>query len=400
MNCVKCGANLPDGALFCLKCGAKQTPAIHSAGGQECSEKNQLMVRVPGVGLYFIANDERLCFYDENEKKARALSRWNSTVKMCGLGYSGGKVYYWQECQDQRSTEYGMRLYELDPAGGETRVVWETAEESFATYRLNAGPQRARAILYHGAYYLLDHVDQSIMQIELPSGEQDNLEMPDLREHMPLYDWIKPRGIVDIKRAEENFGVDYTGLNIVDGQVYVSLDGCELCTMRFPLFHPEQVTYLPTDACDSIQDRATGGMLTSVGGRVFSCPGFSTNNTDLCIYEIKRDGNLIKMISGTANAINLMNKGGLWWKLGNNVYIGQVALNLYERKWHKISALLFDRKEHRNNVFGEVLDFFPIRASVYLLTTTALYLVPPDWESRVKTVNDLEQFEIARLKKL
>ena len=106
------------------------------------------------------------------------------------------------------------------------------------------------------------------------------------------------------------------------------------------------------------------------------------------------------MISSTASGLSLMNKAGLWWKLDNTIYIGMVALNLYERKWHKLSPLLFDRWEHKDNVFGEVKDFFPSRLGVYLLTETALYQVPPDWESRVKTVDDIEDFEIARLKKL
>ena len=51
-------------------------------------------------------------------------------------------------------------------------------------------------------------------------------------------------------------------------------------------------------------------------------------------------------------------------------------------------------------MFGDVKDFFPSRLGVYLLTDTSLYQVPPDWESRVKTVGDIEDFEIARLKKL
>ena len=401
MNCTKCGAMIPDGSNFCLKCGTRLVaPSARTTGVPECSEKNQLMVRVPGRGLYFIANDERLCFYDEAEQKATALTKWNSTIRMCGLGYYGGKLYYWQECQDRRSQMYGIRLIERDVNTGESRVVWENGEEMFNTYRLNEGPQRARAILYRGAYYLLDHEDQSLMQVLLPSGEQDNLELPDLREHLPLYDWIRPRGIVDIKSPEENFGIDYTGLNIVDGKIYVSLDGNELCTMRFPVGNADQVNYLPTNACVSVQNSMTGGMLTSVGGRVFSCPGFAYGSTELCIYEIKPDGNLIKMISSTASGLSLMNKAGMWWKLDNTVYIGMVALNLYERKWHKLSPLLFDRKEHKDNVFGNVKDFFPSRLGVYLLTDTSLYQVPPDWESRVKTVDDIEDFEIARLKKL
>ena len=92
MICKKCGASAADGTKTCPKCGASlvnETP--------ECSEKNQLMVRVPGKGLYFIANDERLCFYDETAKKASALTKWNSTVRMCGLGYYEGKLYYWQD---------------------------------------------------------------------------------------------------------------------------------------------------------------------------------------------------------------------------------------------------------------------------------------------------------------
>lgn len=401
MICSKCGAALPEGSKFCFKCGTNLTVASGKQSGvQECSEKNQLMVRVPGRGLYFIANDERLCFYDETARKAQALSKWNSTVHMCGLGYSGGKLYYWQECQDRRSEEYGMRLLERDVDSGETRVVWQTEEEMFNTYRLDEGPQMARAILYQGSYYLLDHVDQSLMQVELPSGEQDNLELPDLSKKLPLFDWIKPRGMVDIKSTEDNFGVDYTGLDLLDGKIYLSLDGSELCTMRFPLGKPEEVNYLPANSCTSVQNSLTGGMLTSVGGRVFSCPGYSHGGADICVYEIKPDGNLIKMISGVSAGVSLMNKGGLWWKLDNTVYIGAVALNLYERKWHRLSPLLFDKKEHKDNVFGEVKDFFPARGGVYLLTDTTLYLVPSDWESRAKSVSDLAQFELARLKKL
>ena len=106
------------------------------------------------------------------------------------------------------------------------------------------------------------------------------------------------------------------------------------------------------------------------------------------------------MFSSAAAGVSLLNKAGMWWKLDDTVYIGQVAMNLAERKWHKLSPILFDRKEHKDNVFGEVRDFFPVRGGVYLLSDYALCFVPSDWESKAKTVNDLAQFELARLKKL
>lgn len=395
MICKKCGAIVTEGTKTCPKCGASlvsETP--------ECSEKNQLMVRVPGKGLYFIANDERLCFYDERTKKASALTKWNSTVRMCGLGYHEGKIYYWQDCSDKRSDQFGMRLIERDPDSGASRVLWETTEENFTNYSLNVGPKMARAILYGGSYYLLDHADQSLMQVELPSGEQDNLELPDMKKKLPLYDWVKPKGIVDVRSPEDNLGIDFTGLAVVEGKLYLSLDGCELCTLRFPFNHPEEVNYLSMNACTSVQDMEKGGLLTSVNGRVFSCPGWSLGGAELCLYEIKPDGHLIKMFSSTAAGVSLMNKAGMWWKLDDTVYIGQVAMNLAERKWHKLSPILFDKKEHKDNVFGEVRDFFPVRGGVYLLNDYALCFVPSDWESKAKTVADLAQFELARLKKL
>ena len=403
MFCTKCGANLPAGTNFCPKCGTKVTVSVRStkaAGVPACSEKNQLMVRVPGKGLYFIADGARLYFYDGDTQEIQALTKADSTVNLCGLGYYGGKLYYWQECEDERSNQYGMRLIERDVDTGETRVVWETDEELFHHYRLDDDPGKARAILYEGAYYLLDYYDQSLMEITLPDGDQDNIDLPDMRDKLPLYDWMKPRGIVDIKSREDNFGLRYTGLDIVNGQAYVSLEGREVCTLRFPLNDPDLVTYLPSNACVAIQNDQTGGMLTALGGRVFSCPGFVLGGAEMAIYEIKADGNLVKMISNANGEVSLMNKGGLWWRLGNTVYVGSVALNLYERKWHKLSPLLFDRKEHKDNVFGEVKDFFPGRTGVYLLTGTGLYLVPQDWESKVKNVLDIEQFRIARLKRL
>ena len=408
MFCSNCGANLPIGTNFCPKCGTKVNPFATAAGSRntkaaavpECSEKNQLMVRVPGKGVYFIVNEERLFFYDGDTEEITALTKADSTIKMCGLGYYGGKLYYWQECQNERSNLYGMRLYERDIDTGALRVVWETEEELFHHYRLDDSPGKARAILYEGAYYLLDFYDQSLMEISLPDGEQDNLELPDLRDKLPLYDWMRPRGIVDIKSEEENFGVNYTGLDIVDGMVYLSLDGCEVCTLRFPLEEPEKVNYLPMNGCASIQNDQAGGMLTSLSSRVFSCPGYVLGGGEMCVYEIKADGNLVKMISNMSSEVSLNNKGGYWWRLGNTVYVGQVALNLYERKWHKLSPMLFDKKEHRDNVFGEVKDFIPGRSGVYLHTGTGFYYVPADWESKVKTNSDIEQFRIAKLKGL
>ena len=407
MVCTKCGANLPAGTNFCPRCGTKANPYAvvgrtpKATSAMECSEKNQMMFWVPGRGLYFIANEERLYFYDGDTQEIEALTKADSTIRLCGLGYYGGKLYYWQECVDERSSQYGMRLIERDPDSGATRVVWETDEELFRHYRLDDEPGKARAILYDGAYYLLDYYDQSIMEITVPDGEQDNIDLPDMRDKLPLYDWMKPRGIVDIKSKEENFGVKYTGLDIVNGQVYVSLEGSEVCTLRFPLDDPDLVVYMPSNSCTSIQSDKAGGMLTALGGRVFSCPGYVVGGGEMAIYEIKADGNLVKMISNATGEVSLSNKGGLWWRLGNMVYVGSVALNLYERKWHKLSPVLFDRKEHKDNVFGEVKDFFPSRSGgVYLLTGTGLYLVPQDWESKVKSVLDIEQFRIARLKRL
>ncbi|MBQ9646996.1 MAG: zinc ribbon domain-containing protein [Oscillospiraceae bacterium] len=407
MFCTKCGASLPAGTNFCPHCGTKLNPyaaaparSAKAAPVPECSEKNQLMVRVPGKGVYFIVGEERLCFYDGDTEEVAALTKFDSTVRLCGLGYYGGKLYYWHECLNERSNLYGMRLYERDVDTGAQRVVWETDEELFRNYRLDDHPAKARAILYDGAYYLLDYEDQSLMEISLPDGGQENYELPDMRQKLPLYDWMKPRGIVDIQSDEENFGVRYTGLDIVDGMVYLSLDGREVCTLRFPIDEPEKVNYLPTNGCASVRNDATGGMLTSVSSRVFSCPGYAAGGGEMCVYEIKADGNLVKMISNLTGGVSLNNKGGYWWRLGNTVYIGEIALNIYERKWHKLSPLLFDRKEHRDNVFGEVKDFVPGRNGAYLLTGTGFYYVPADWESKVKSVSDIEQFRIAKLKSL
>ena len=404
MICTKCGAKMPDESNFCLKCGAKVdlTGKRKTTGVPECSEKNQRMVGVPGKGLYFIDNEDRLCFYDEEHGKAEALTKRSRTEHLCGLGCRGGKLYYWHECQDERSPLFGMRLYERDVDSGGLRTVWESNEDQFHHYRLDDNPLKARAILYQGAYYLLDYYDQSLMRVSVPSGEQDNLELPDMRDKLQLYDWVRPRGIVDIKSTEENFGLDYTGLDIVEGQVYLSLDGYAVCTLRFPPEQPEKVCYLPKNACVAVQNEQIGGMLTSQNGRVFSCPGTVIGSNEIGLYEIKPDGDLVKMISNTKNEVNLTGKGGRWWRLGNTVYVGQVALDLYERKWHKISPLLlYDQKAYRSNAFGEVKDFFPARNdSVYLLTATSLYLVPQNWESRVKIIADLERFKITDLNRI
>ena len=369
-------------------------------GIPECSEKNQLMVEVPGKGLYFIANEERLCFYGGAGQEAQALTKLETGVHLCGLGYSGGKLYYWHECQNRRSELYGMRLYERDVKTGATRVVWENKNELFRNYRLDDDPGRARAILFEGSYLLLDYADQSIMDITLPGGEQDNLDLPDLRKQLPLYDWMKPNGIVDVRDPSANFGMKFTGFDIVDGMVYLSLEGCQFCTLRFPIDEPEKFTYLPMNSCASVQDDVWGGMLTSMNMRVFSCPGVVSGKNETAIYEIKADGNLVKMISNANGEVSLINKGASWWRLDNTVYIGAVALNLYERKWHKLSPLLFDQKEHKDNTFGMVKDFFPTKNGVYLLTGTGLYLVPSDWENKVRTLAEIEQFRIARLKRL
>ena len=381
MISMKHGADLPDGI-------------------PECSEKNQLMVEVPGKGLYFIANEERLCFYGGAGQEAQTLTKLESGVHLCGLGYSGGKLYYWHECQNQRSALYGMRLYERDVNTGATRVVWENKKELFRNYRLDDNPSKARAILFEGSYLLLNYANQTILDISLPDGEQDELALPDMKQQLPLYDWMKPNGIVDVRDPSKNFGMKFTGFDIVDGMVYLSLDGCTYCTLRFPIDEPEKFTYLPMNSCSTVQDDLRGGMLTSLNMRVFSCPGTVSGKNETAIYEIKADGNLVKMISNAGGEVSLINKGASWWRLGNTVYIGAVALNFYERKWHKLSPLLFDQKEHKNNTFGVVKDFFPTKNGVYLLTGTGLYLVPQDWESKVRTLAEIEQFRIARLKRL
>ena len=107
MFCMKCGTNMPDDSVFCPKCGMKvglfaafagsvSTPApdksVRSSSGPECSEKNQLMMYVPGWGVYFIPDGERLCFYSGDTQVIEVLTKASGTVRICGLGYSGGKL--------------------------------------------------------------------------------------------------------------------------------------------------------------------------------------------------------------------------------------------------------------------------------------------------------------------
>ena len=406
MFCMKCGTQLPDNTAVCPKCGTKLSgPAVKRSakapGAQECSEKNQLMIRVPGKGLYFIADGNRLCFLNEATMEAEVVVKKENAVNLCGLGYSGGFVYYWHECQDGTSPLRGIRLYEMNTDTRANEVVWESDEEFFYHYRLDDNPLKARAILYNGSYYLLNYEEQQLMRVDLPSGDWVNLPLPDLKKRLPLYDWMKPRGVVDFTRSAPNYGMKFTGLAILGGYVYLSLDDAALFTLRYPLGHPEQVAYLPKNAATAIQNGKMGGMLAQLGAKVFSCPGTALDTNELCLYEIKSDGNLLRMISNSTGEISLQNRGGLWWRLGNTYYIGQIAIDLYERKWHKLNPLLFDKKEHWLNVFGEVLDFVPgPNNSVYLLTERSLYRVPQDWESQVKFATDIPQFRLLRLKDL
>ncbi len=396
MICKSCGFLLPDGSRTCPKCGTKQVSIrAGSARTRECSEKNQLMVRVQGHGVYFILDGEYLCRYDEENGGVEVLTEDDARTTLCGLGYSGGKLYFWHECLDERSNLYGMHLLERDPETGETRVVWDGGEETFSNYRLDDDLQGARAILNKGAYYLLDHTDQSLMRISLPDGRQENFHLPDMRLKMPLYDWIKPRGCVDLQINEENFGLNFTGLNIVDGQVYLALDGFPTYTLRYPLENSEQTMYFPPNTCPAVRGEKLGGMLTSHGSRIFFCPTSYQSSPEIGIYELGPDGHLVKLIGSETDDVILVNKSGAWWRVGNTVYVGQVALNLAERKWHKLSYRFFDTYEHLNNTFGEVRDFFPGRgSSVYLMTDDELYLVPQDWEDQIRSVAEIDRFRV------
>lgn len=396
MICKKCGAELAGDVNFCPRCGAKVEvirPAPQKVEESACSERSQRMVYMPGRGVYFFHN-EQLFLYDSEEQVFTALTDRVRATRLAGLGLSGSSVYYWQECLDERSGEYGMRLIERNVYTDEKHVVWESDGDFFRHFRLDDDLLGARAILYGDCYYLLDYEDQSLMRVSLTDGEQENLPLPDMRENIPLMDWVKPRGFLNLTDKRKNFGAVYTGLDIINDWVYLSLDNCGTCTLRFPLDHPERSQYLPMNTCTAVPMR---GMLTSLGERVFSCPGFSIGSKELALYEIRPDGNLIRMLSNANGELNLFNKANYWWRMEDTVYVGQAALQLEERKWHKLPILLFDTAERRDNPFGEVLDFVPGRGGVYLLTRTELYLVPRDWESRAKKGSDLARYRLAAL---
>ncbi|MBE7007700.1 MAG: zinc-ribbon domain-containing protein [Ruminococcaceae bacterium] len=407
MFCLNCGNKLPDNAIICLKCGARITSADGTVRAQsqrpsskvECSEKNQLMFRVQGRGLYFISEGKRLCVLTQANNSVRVLTEASPEVNLCGLGVSGGFLYFWQECQDEFSKGFGIHLIRMHPDTGEQEIVWECDEELFADYRLNNTQNRARAILCDGAYYLLNYTEQKLMRVTLPDGEWENLPLPDMKNKAPSYDWVEPRGVVSLASKEPNFGQLFSGLSLVNGQVFLSLDNSPLCTLRFPLGRPEEFVYLPKNTASAIQNGLFGGMLTCVDGCIFSCPGLAVGTNDLGLYEIKPDGNTVRMLSSEKDKIILQNKGGYWWRLGNRIYLGTIAVDPMEKKWHKLSPLLFDKHEFCNNALGEVLDFFPEpNGGVYLLTRTSLYLMTRDWELKVKTLDDLAQFRIVRLK--
>ena len=400
MICSNCDANLPGGTNFCPRCGNKMEDSperrVRSSAVQECSEKGQLMIWTPSHGLFFFHRDQ-LFPYDGASDTLEVLTERARATRLCGMGYSEGNLDYWQECRDERSPEYGMKLLELDIGGNQTRVVWESDGDLFYHFRLDDNPLKGRAILYQDYYYLLDYEDQSLMRVSLADGEQENLPLPDMRRRIPLMDWLRPRGMIDIRSGSRNFGVRYTGLDIVEDNVYLSLDGCAVCTLRFPLDEPEKFQYLPMNACTAVQ---MGGMLTSVNGRIYSCPSFAIGTNELGIYEIQENGDLLRLLSNAAGDLSLVNKGKYWWRLGDTVYIGLAALNLLDRKWHRLPDELYDYEEHRDNPFGQVRDFIPGRAGVYLLTETGLYLVPRDWEQHAEDLEDLEKFRLLGLDEL
>ncbi len=391
--CSKCGIKLPQGALYCYKCGTSvgsEQPKVDAIEAvrtplYNASKMNTYpvahvsnignMVYVEGKGLYFLDNFSgdftRLMFLPCGQKKPKVIVRKQDGVGIYGLGYYHGEIFFWRDYFGKRGDCLDAISIETD----ETREVLRSESEKHFDGYIKSQP----SVYTNGRYYYETQIDKStnhtiLRCYDIEKGVFVDESLPDLRSKKMPEDWFAPGGYVNREKQDEwSYGEKSYGTDLffaVRGDYgFASLCGGAACTIRFLLCNPTDFIFFPIDTCICASNNV--GLLFQYENIIIS-GGYGLRN-GMGMYRIEVDKNSIKrlMSNDEYNKFGREYEGSAWMQ-GSKVFFGNHLYDIKDDKFYK-SPLNYNIKDKIQYVEDE-------NGGAYLLSSYGdLYYMPKDW---------------------
>ena len=402
--CINCGTQLPDGAKFCMKCGTrlpdlnagsvapqKPTPrkaATPVAGNVAPQKPNSVKAAksvaetvyvgktgeslyVPGQGLYFIWEHERVYFLADflsgGTHELKELWRVNEKyASIHTLGYHAGQLFFWLWRDSEDENMSGHFLYSFNISALQVRTVFKAKDFRFS----EVGDDSA---FYQGAYYVHDRYKNEtgeIIKLDLNSGKITRKPMPDFKS-MPIpEDWIKNGnglmrpGLLNAQLTDR--------FMVLSGYGYRSFSYGGRPAIRFSLENPADFTFMPLFTGST----ADISMLTQEKDTIYSYL-LNSKGDPTHFYATRMSGN-----QALENRVLLdgesMEKYGLhtaqgWWRRGSKLYLygghdGGLLFDMEKEKFLRVKRDMY------------ASDFVEDgRGMTYVFRNSRLYILPPNW---------------------
>ena len=417
MYCIHCGTKLPDGAKFCMNCGAKVAapeeaprphvpPVTHSAPQAQPRQqtrqpaagwgegKGSGLAAVPGVGAAFLADGSdvgsgNLYLWEERTGRARKLTSYRDHYP-ASLGYFDGGLYFIWEFDDERVT---LELVRVDAATGARDTVLKL-KNTVLFFRAGT-----TCVWFVGGMCWLCASGKNgpcVVGIDLAARTWTEVPMPKIEGMTPPEDWVKenPDWFSDGVIHSESFD----GLTVRGEYGYLAVGGAVYYNVQFPLRDPAQVRLLPNDICC-----ADGGygMLSVMGGNIVGIGPFRGG-----MYATPVEGGPVRTVlsrqvmGGSASAapgsLDASSLARYWWRLDRQYVVANVMVDFAEKKAYRlrcsIQAVDF-APDGRGGVYvlGQVTDK-PDPYSVY--RDGGLYRLPAGAARALRSAEDAQQYRI------
>ena len=402
MFCMECGTQLPDGAKFCMNCGTRlgqvgtPAPAVPTSPSVQpekpkapavkktmnCSMRNQWMVYVKSIGLFFTADQQSISFLPEGEKRVKkAVRKSTKLIEIHGLGYHGGYVYFWAYYEDENP----YRLMRLDPITLEKTIVRAYHNE------VSIGGDQL-APLYGDNYYTLHHHYRDgeevcdLVKISVIDGEITRRPSVDLNAKKMPQSWLQPNGYFypdeETGKIPETYNAQMNVFRAHNGYGYLSLSGGSPCTLRFPLDDPDQYEYMELDVCTAYDQ----GVLFQDGNILYSG---QVGLRETCFWISDVSGGPVR----SKKLLDLKAQRGLnehgmncWWQQGRRIYMEEFLYDIDQKKFIRMPA---------DFSYFSAADFIADdKGGCYVICGRSLYYFPKDWD---KNRQELESYLVADL---
>ena len=307
------------------------------------STKRNRMLYIDGVGLFYIAKGNQLCFVGAGQDKIKKITNKSDEICLEGLGYYNYELFYWY--QNSNKDESELRAVNIHTF--EKRKV-----KSYSGLNIE---YRGVIVFRKDKYILLNDTEQSIWEVSVSDGRVNKNDLPVLRYQNLPQDWQE--------FFDEEETIKFDTFVVVSDYGYASVRTAHQCTIRFSLNNPSDYECMPISSYTANPDY---GFIIQHNDIIYSCASECCYPNHFYVSKKVKGKLATKVLIAREQWLSKTDNDSMkyWWKDGNKYVFHSLVLNLEQSK-----IQIRNINDEWKHALNEIIDFVEDgKGNVYLMT--------------------------------